>query len=270
MAHMSERVEKIAITPACEVRMLNRKGENLHEIEKSAGASQVFTQALIWAVTHVSEQEFPFIVDTPLARLSRDQRLGVLKTFTDRRGADLLTRDGEEAGSLGVFVTRLADLAKLAEGDSSRSSHFGNSDGPAMLTAALVLPVGAIAEDSQSGEPVAFPLNAPGGSPHMAIMGGTNSGKTYTALTMLKRLRSYGAVPILAFDFKGDLSEQLAPAFSAEVVSPPRTPVPLHVLAIQVSDETGTGASLAGLAVGEALCRIRIEAKTRRIVAWRP
>ncbi len=68
MAHMADRVDRIEITPACEVQILNKKGEDLHEIEKSAGASQVFTQALIWAVTHVSDQDFPFVVDTPLAR----------------------------------------------------------------------------------------------------------------------------------------------------------------------------------------------------------
>ena len=96
MAHMSDRVDRIEITPECEVKMLNRKGEDLHEIEKSAGASQVFTQALIWAVTHVSGQDFPFIVDTPLARLSRDQRLGVLKTFTDRPGQVILLSTDEE------------------------------------------------------------------------------------------------------------------------------------------------------------------------------
>ena len=96
MAHMSDRVSKIEITPECEVRMLNKKGENLHDIDKSAGAMQIFTQALIWAVTHVSGQKFPFIVDTPLARLSRQQRLGVLKTFTNRSGQVILLSTDEE------------------------------------------------------------------------------------------------------------------------------------------------------------------------------
>jgi len=96
MAHMADRVERIEITPECEVQMLNRRGENLHGIEKSAGASQVFTQALIWALTHVSGRDFPFIVDTPLARLSREQRLGVLKTFTDRPGQVILLSTDEE------------------------------------------------------------------------------------------------------------------------------------------------------------------------------
>lgn len=96
MAHMSDRVEKIEITPSCEVRMLNKKGENLHLIDKSAGASQVFTQALITAITNVSGQTFPFVVDTPLARLSKEQRIGVLKTFTDRSGQVILLSTDEE------------------------------------------------------------------------------------------------------------------------------------------------------------------------------
>ncbi|MGE0117033.1 MAG: AAA family ATPase [Dongiaceae bacterium] len=115
MAHMSERVDRIEITPECEVKMLNRKGENLHEIEKSAGASQVFTQALIWAITHVSSQDFPFVVDTPLARLSRDQRLGVLKTFTDRPGqVILLSTDEEVVGDkLDAIRDRIASAFQL-------------------------------------------------------------------------------------------------------------------------------------------------------------
>ena len=86
MAHMSDRVERIDIAPECEVRMLTADGSDLHRIDKSAGASQVFTQAFITAITKVSGRTFPFVVDTPLARLSRVQRIGVLKTFTDRPG----------------------------------------------------------------------------------------------------------------------------------------------------------------------------------------
>ncbi|MDE0472280.1 MAG: hypothetical protein OXH57_10100 [Ekhidna sp.] len=96
MAHHSDRVDKIEITPECEVKMLTVNGENLHVIDKSAGASQVFTQALITAITKVSGRAFPFVVDTPLARLSRKQRIGVLKTFTDRTGQVILLSTDEE------------------------------------------------------------------------------------------------------------------------------------------------------------------------------
>ena len=96
MAHMSDRVERIDITPECEVRMLTADGSDLHRIDKSAGASQVFTQALITAITKVSGRTFPFVVDTPLARLSRVQRIGVLKTFTDRPGQVILLSTDQE------------------------------------------------------------------------------------------------------------------------------------------------------------------------------
>ena len=99
MAHMSDRVERIEISPDCEVRMIASDGADLHQIDKSAGASQVFTQALITAITKVSSRTFPFVVDTPLARLSREQRIGVLKTFTDRPGqVILLSTDQEVVG----------------------------------------------------------------------------------------------------------------------------------------------------------------------------
>jgi len=157
-----------------------------------------------------------------------------------RRGAALLTQDWEESGeNLAFFVLRLADLANLPAGEPGDALVGGGPPAEVILTAPPVLPIGPVAEDAQTGEPVAFDLNAPGGSPHIAIMGGTNSGKTYTAVTLLRRLRTYGPLPILAFDFKGDLSERLAPDIGAQVVSPPRVPVPLDVLAVQTSDEIG-------------------------------
>ena len=96
MAHLPDRVERIDISPDCEVRMIAGDGADLHRIVKSAGASQVFTQALITAITRVSGRTFPFVVDTPLARLSRDQRIGVLKTFTDRPGQVILLSTDQE------------------------------------------------------------------------------------------------------------------------------------------------------------------------------
>jgi DNA sulfur modification protein DndD len=112
MAHLTERVDRIVITDQCDVQMLNAQGEDLHQIEKSAGASQVFTQALIVAVTNVSGRAFPFVVDTPLARLSRDQRLGVLRTFTNRPGQVILLSTDEEV--VGEKLDAIRDRISVA------------------------------------------------------------------------------------------------------------------------------------------------------------
>ena len=55
---------------------------------------------------------------------------------------------------------------------------------------------------------------------------------------MLRELRQYGEIPLLAFDFKGDISDSLGEYFRAEIVSPPRVPVPLDVLHVGQSDDT--------------------------------
>ena len=161
------------------------------------------------------------------------------------RGANLLAHDWKEAHEdLSKFVVRLAELANLPEGNpliQGKNTEVGtHGEGrEAALTGEIRLPVGPLAEDTETRKPVVFPLNISGGSPHMAIMGGTNSGKTYTAITMLRKLATYGDIPFLAFDFKGDLSEKLAGDIGAEVISPPRQPVPLDVLTVNRDDDTG-------------------------------
>lgn len=155
-----------------------------------------------------------------------------------RRGAGLLAKDWEDAsGNLATFVARLAELASFSgRGTSSIAGPGDQSDAP--IESEVILPVGEIAEDTQTGDRVVFPLNAAGGSPHIAIMGGAGSGKTRTAVHMLRELRSFGEIPLLVFDFKGDLAAPLADTFGATVVHPPRIPVPLDVLYVQNKDDT--------------------------------
>ena len=101
MAHMSDRVERIEISPNCEVRMIASDGADLHQIDKSAGASQVFYPSIDHGNHQGQQQDVPLRRrDTPLGpALSRDQRIGVLRTFTDRRGqVVLLSTDQEVVG----------------------------------------------------------------------------------------------------------------------------------------------------------------------------
>jgi len=171
------------------------------------------------------------------------------------RGAQLLTDDWEEAnGNLSAFVARLADLASFS---GNRSTALTGLDPSSAVAAEVVLPFGEVAEDASTGERVLFPLNAPGGSPHMAIMGGAGSGKTRTAVFMLKRLREIAEVPLLAFDFKGDLSDNLASVFGADVLSPPRVPIPLDVLHVAHKDDTSL--KEASAKIRESVIRVKME-----------
>ena len=107
--------------------------------------------------------------------------------------------------------------------------------------------MGEIGEDLATKETVYWSLNGKGGSPHSAVMGGSGSGKTVMATAMLRAIREQAPVPLLAFDFKGDLSgfsgtkgqDALGEVFEAQVIEPPRMPIPLDVLSLAQRDQFG-------------------------------
>ncbi len=164
------------------------------------------------------------------------------------RGAELLQKDWVSSGrEMGPFVVRLAELANFPNDVGS------DNGGPAAPSASALasevrLSIGEVARDVRTDENVEFVLNAPGGSPHLAIMGGVGSGKTRTAVHMLRQLRRFGNVPLLAFDFKGDLAEGLSAAYGADVLRPPEESIPLDVLHVSSDDD---------IAIKRAAARIR-------------
>ena len=175
------------------------------------------------------------------------------------RGADLLKDDWEHSGhDMARFVARLAELASFPSIIGSDEGGVPIASGPT-VTGAIRLSIGEVARDVRTDESVAFALNSAGGSPHMAIMGGVGSGKTRTAVHILKAMRSFGGIPLLAFDFKGDLAEGLSDAYGADVLRPPEQSIPLDVLHVGSEDDT---------AIKTAAARIRdsiASIKSRRL-----
>ena len=154
------------------------------------------------------------------------------------RGAGLLTKDWDQSGcDMARFVARLAELANFPS-NHGRDNGISPVGPPLSLNGEVRLPIGEIARDLRTDEKVEFALNSAGGSPHMAIMGGVGSGKTRTAVHMLKAMRRSGSIPLLAFDFKGDLAEGLGGAYGATVLRPPKESIPLDVLHVDAKDDT--------------------------------
>jgi DNA sulfur modification protein DndE len=157
-----------------------------------------------------------------------------------RRGIGLLEEEWkatEEDPSR--FLRRIMEASglKLTNGGSIGPDGRSNdveSQGP------IVLPIGEVSEDASTGEKISWGMNFPGGSPHVAIMGGVGSGKTRTAVAMLRSLREFGRIPLIAFDFKGDLGETpdgsftygLDKLFEGVTLRPPERPIPLDVLSL--------------------------------------
>lgn len=90
-----------------------------------------------------------------------------------------------------------------------------------------------------NSQPATWLLNGKG-SPHVALMGGTGSGKTRLARNLLTQIRQQSKVPAIIFDFKGDLATNsiLVREMNARIVASPEQPVPLDVLYLPNSNQT--------------------------------
>ena len=163
-----------------------------------------------------------------------------------RRGIVLLDAEwGQSGTSFDKFVGRLVDVAELPRSSGSTTATSSNSDNASVLPASnITVPIGEISKDVTTDKKVLWDLNGAGGSPHSAIIGGVGSGKTRTAVAMLKSIFEKTPVPLIAFDFKGDLGTDdngngyhIEQVFNAEMLSPPRQPIPLNAFALNSKEE---------------------------------
>ena len=106
MAHKKDLVERIAIDENCDVKLLNADGMDLRGYDLSAGEKQIFTQALISAVSSVSGRGFPMVVDTPLGRLDIEHRKGVLNHLAQREHQVILLSTNTEV--VGEYLREIA------------------------------------------------------------------------------------------------------------------------------------------------------------------
>lgn len=175
------------------------------------------------------------------------------------RGAEILVDVLETSGrDAGEFWRAIAEAA-LPDGVAAEPRDSADAGGAvALAPVPVVVPLGEVSQDATTGEPVIWALNAPGNSPHAAFMGGVGSGKTRTAAAMLRAIRQQTSVPLLAFDFKGDMADEnnrLDVVFGATVLTPPHQAVPLDVLAI--SDRSRTAIALAAQRLRDSLATLK-------------
>lgn len=162
-----------------------------------------------------------------------------------KRGLELLDADWKQSGEdVFKFVRRLVDHAELPLSGKFKSLEQGGGLDVFVNEGLLSVPVGEISKEANTGAELEWTLNGPGCSPHSAIMGGVGSGKTRTAVAVLKSIRKQAPLPIIAFDFKGDLATDeagggyhLDQLFEATVIEPPKSPVPLDVLSLRSRDD---------------------------------
>lgn len=89
-------VSKIRIGDDCDIKLLTARGKNIRETLVGHGENQIFTLALIAAIVRVSRNQFPFIIDTPLANLDQQHRREFLRYFSSDMDNQVLLLSTDE------------------------------------------------------------------------------------------------------------------------------------------------------------------------------
>ena len=158
-----------------------------------------------------------------------------------RRGMLLVAGEWQAAGEdFDKFIVHLASQAGMRiEGTPANRGPAGlpggaTPDGDFVFrSGAVTVKIGDLSKDIATQQEVSWLLNGPGRAPHVAVVGAAGTGKTRSAMSMLRSITRQAGAPILLFDMaKGDLAgnAELVESLNAEVIDPLKTPIPLDVL----------------------------------------
>jgi DNA sulfur modification protein DndE len=175
-------------------------------------------------------------IDLWLSALVLDGKLGAGATVDDfralvdahwARGFQLLKDELEQCNGDEVrLVSRLADL--LPEGLARGTPSFVRSTPD---VGEVRIKLGSVSRTHPGDKPVDFVLNSPGTSPHIALMGAVNKGKTTTGVQIGLEIVSKARIPFLFIDPKGDeIFRTAARQFDATVIEVGQQPIPLDFL----------------------------------------
>lgn len=160
------------------------------------------------------------------------------------------------------FILYLAERAGLpAHGQqASTSEDVWQGQGAGQAAGPVTLRLGDPGMDLATKQPVTWLLNGKG-SPHVALMGGTGSGKTRLAVNLIEQIRRQARMPVILFDMaKGDLASNrdLLQAIQGRVIKSPTDPVPLD--ALHIPNERTPEVTNAAMRFRESFVRV---AKTK-------
>ncbi|MCS1412252.1 MAG: hypothetical protein M2R45_05457 [Verrucomicrobia subdivision 3 bacterium] len=148
------------------------------------------------------------------------------------RGAALIRDDWEACeGDEASLIVRLATFLPQG-GPPGPTSAPGNAS---LTDGEILVRLGSVSRTFDGDEPVDFCLNAPGNSPHLALMGRTRSGKTTTGMQMARSVVEQSGAPLLLIDPQGTFiseGELKFPDWPADIeaIEVAAEPIPLDFL----------------------------------------
>ena len=97
-------IHKIKIDPSdMELTLLDSNGREITPQSLSSGEQEIFALSFLWAMARVSGYPFPFLVDTPLARLDSEHRSNLVDNFFPHASHQLILFSTNEEIDMGFY-----------------------------------------------------------------------------------------------------------------------------------------------------------------------
>ena len=126
LAQKRDLIQSIEIDPTTfEIKLCDHRGTEIRKDMLSAGEKQIYAISLLWALAKCANREFPFLVDTPLARLDSGHRERFIKNFLPAASPQtiLLSTDTEvEIKSFTQIEPLVAKAYRLAHNGAEGST----------------------------------------------------------------------------------------------------------------------------------------------------
>jgi hypothetical protein len=206
-------------------------------------------------------------LDVWLTLLIMDGNLGAEATPADlrtsaeahwHRGAALLRDDLDQADDCAGLMRRLSVLFPEADAPPVEDASASSPAGPIRP---VEVKIGSISEAVDSGEKLTVMLSEQSTSPHVAFMGKTRRGKTYTAVQMADSVVEQSGASLLFIDPKREYVEDQRlsdrwPGMSVrpELIRVGQEPIPLDFLPRPGIGHQSIGAAAVRLAESIANC----------------
>lgn len=150
------------------------------------------------------------------------------------RGLKMMDRMWEESeNNIEDFIKNLLRRSGFGEDLDEFSDDMNVTSSPQQTEGkSASCPVDFAIGESKEGQ-VSWRVNAPGGSPHLAVMGQPNTGKTRLALNFAQSVQKQNNCSVIVFDMgKGDIAgdSKFVSSIGASVINCSNNPVPLDVL----------------------------------------
>ncbi len=101
-------------------------GNTISTTSQSAGEKQILSIAIFWALNELSRAKIPLIIDTPLARIDKENRKNIIENYYKNQGQIIILPTDTEFGmqEYRIASNKVAKIYKIEQDETHSYSQI--------------------------------------------------------------------------------------------------------------------------------------------------